>query len=131
MWLAVAFSFLLAALVVVMIVQWQRGRNPRPLTPGQAANYVQGTFTITGVSDRPDEGDKNGERFATISGTIVGPETNPTEVYGTLVLGTTDRWPAIGDDISVLYKPHKAATSWRFGDLGQAGPPPGGSSFGD
>ena len=66
MWLTVTFTVLLAALVVALVVQWQRGRNPRPLTPGQAANFVQGTFTITGVSERPDEGDKSGERFLSL-----------------------------------------------------------------
>lgn len=125
MWLTVTFTVLLAALVVALVVQWQRGRNPRPLTPGQAANFVQGTFTITGVSERPDEGDKSGERFCTLSGTIVGPETAPTEVYGTLVLGENSPWPQIGDDLDVLYKPHKAATSWRFGSLGSAADGPG------
>ncbi|MFW0787201.1 hypothetical protein AAFP35_22105 [Gordonia sp. CPCC 206044] len=117
MWLAVAFSVILAALVVALVVQWQRGRNPRPLGAAKAAQFVQGTLTITGVSERPDTGDAKGERFCTVSGTIVGPQTNPAEVYGTLVLGETDPWPQIGADLPVVYKPGKATSTWRFGEL--------------
>ncbi|WP_040509225.1 hypothetical protein [Gordonia soli] len=120
MWTAVAFSLILAVLVVVLVFQWQRGRSPRPLGGGRAGSFVQGTFTVTGVSDRPDHGDKKGERFCTISGTINGPQTQPAEVYGTLVVGENDPWPQIGADLAVVYKPGKASTSWQFGEL----PPP-------
>ncbi|MGW6034103.1 hypothetical protein ACWFOS_10590 [Gordonia terrae] len=129
MLLTVTFTLLIAALVVLLVVQWQRGRNPQPMSAAKASQFVQGTFTIVGVSDRDDEPtrsatDKNGDRFCTISGTIVGPETSPTEVYGTLVLGAGDPWPQIGDDLPVLYKPNKAATSWRFGVMPEPGPDP-------
>ena len=119
---AVAFSLILAVLVVVLVFQWQRGRNPRALGARAGAAYVQGTFTVTGVSDRADQGDSKGERFCTISGTINGPQTHPAEVYGTLVLGENDPWPQIGADLPVIYKPGKASTSWQFGDL--PSPPP-------
>ncbi|MDL9948783.1 hypothetical protein QSJ19_25000 [Gordonia sp. ABSL11-1] len=127
MWLAVAFTVILAALVVALVVQWQRGRNPRALDGARASAFVQGTFTITGVSDRPDQGDTKGERFCTISGTIVGPQTNPAEVYGTLVLGENDPWPQVGGDLPVVYKPGKATSTWRFGELPPVDPtiPPG------
>ncbi|MDF6103734.1 hypothetical protein P9A14_16930 [Gordonia hongkongensis] len=129
MLLTVTFTLLIAALVVVLVVQWQRGRNPQPVSAAKASQFVQGTFTVVGVSDRDDEptksaADKDGNRFCTISGTIVGPETSPTEVYGTLVLGAGDPWPQVGDDLPVLYKPQKAATSWRFGVMPEAGPGP-------
>ncbi|MCT1355957.1 hypothetical protein [Gordonia sp. p3-SID1431] len=127
--LTVTFTLLIVALVVVLVVQWQRGRNPQPMSAAKASQFVQGTFTVVGVSDRDDEptksaADKDGNRFCTISGTIVGPETSPTEVYGTLVLGAGDPWPQVGDDLPVLYKPQKAATSWRFGVMPEAGPGP-------
>ncbi|MBD0859612.1 hypothetical protein IA539_00060 [Gordonia sp. zg691] len=130
MLLTVTFTLLLAALVVALVVQWQRGRNPQAMSAARASQFVQGTFTVTGISDRDDEPansatDKNGERYCTISGTIVGPETSPTEVYGTLVLGAGDPWPQIGDDLSVLYKPNKAATSWRFGEMPHGTPEQG------
>ncbi len=127
MFLAVAFSLMLAALVVVLVIQWQRGRNPHPLDPSKAGQFVQGTLTITGVSDRPELGDAKGERFCTLSGTIVGPQTNPAEVYGTLVLGDAEPWPAIGADLPVVYKPGKATSTWQFGELPPPGPafPPG------
>ena len=129
MLLTVTFTLLIAALVVVLVVQWQRGRNPQPMSAAKASQFVQGTFTVVGVSDRDDEptksaADKDGNRFCTICGTIVGPETSPTEVYGTLVLGAGDPWPQVGDDLPVLYKPQKAATSWRFGVMPEAGPGP-------
>ena len=41
-----------------------------------------------------------------------------------LVLGAGDPWPQVGDDLPVLYKPQKAATSWRFGVMPEAGPGP-------
>lgn len=97
--------------------------------PGKASQYVQGTLTVVGVSDDQVDPqsttDKNGQRFYTITGTIVGPETNPTEVYGTLVLGPDDPWPQVGDDLPVIYKPQKAVTSWQFGVLPDPQPPAG------
>ncbi len=124
MWVAIAFSMMLAALIAVLIVQWQRGRNPRPLDPSKARQFAQGTLTVTGVSDRPDQGDKKGERFCTVSGTITGEQTQPTEVYGDLVLGENDPWPQIGADFPVIYKPGKTESSWRFGGLPPMAPPP-------
>lgn len=128
MWLTVTFTLLLAALVVALVIQWQRGRDPKAMSAARAAQFVQGTLTIVGVSDAESDtarsaADKNGDRYCTITGTIVGPETNPTEVYGTLVLGIGDPWPQVGDDLPVLYKPNKAATSWRFGVMPDAGTP--------
>ncbi|WP_168699067.1 hypothetical protein [Gordonia paraffinivorans] len=125
--LTVVFTLLLAALVVALVVQWQRGRNPQGLSAAKAAQYVQGTLTVVGVSDTEVDpqaaADKDGRRFCTITGTIVGPETNPTDVYGTLVLGQGDQWPKVGDDLPVIYKPHKAVTSWQFGVLPDPEPP--------
>lgn len=113
----VAFAVMLAVLAVVLVMQWQRARNPKPLDPSKAAQFVQGTLTLTGVSPRPEDGDKNGDRFGTVSGTIVGPQTSPTEVYSTLQFSDADPWPQIGQDLPVHYKPGKASTTWRLGAL--------------
>lgn len=113
MWMTVAFTAIVAAILVAMLISWQRGRNPRPLG-ASASQFEQGTLTVTGVSDRQEKGDAKGERFCTVSGTIVGPQTNPAEVYGTLVLGEQDPWPQIGADLPVVYKPGKATSTWRF-----------------
>ncbi|MGV9825356.1 hypothetical protein [Gordonia sp. NPDC003429] len=117
MWMTVTFTVLLAVLAVAMIMQF-RGRRIGGMK-GTGAGYAQGTLTVTGVSERP-EPDSKGQAFCTVSGTIVGPGTNPTEVYGQLVLDEGQPWPQIGSDQPVVYKPGKASTTWQFGQL----PPP-------
>ena len=42
--LTVTFTLLIAALVVVLVVQWQRGRNPQPMSAAKASQFVQGTY---------------------------------------------------------------------------------------
>ena len=126
MWLTVTIAILLAALAVVMIMQ-MRGRQVggfggRGL--GGGGGLVQGRLTVTGVSDRPDA-DSKGQAFCTVSGTIVGPGTEPAEVYGTMVLTDGQPWPQIGSDHPVVYKPGKAETSWHFGELPPQAPMPG------
>lgn len=112
--LGITFAILLAVVAVVLITQF-RGRQIGGFK-GSAAGWAQGTFTVTGVTDRPDA-DSKGQAFCTVSGTIVGPGTGPTEVYGTLVLDEGQPWPNLGSDFPVVYKPGKAETSWRFGEL--------------
>ncbi|NMO01877.1 hypothetical protein HH308_11715 [Gordonia sp. TBRC 11910] len=117
----ITFAVIIAAAAVALIIQLQRGRRPKALSAQQSAQFEEGTLTVTGVSDRPAKADAKGEVFATISGTIVGPGTSPTDVYTTVVLNlANDRWPRPGDDLPVLYKPGKVDTSWRLGTL----PPP-------
>ncbi|GAB06753.1 hypothetical protein M2359_003750 [Gordonia amarae] len=111
------FIIVLVAVLVMLVMQWRGGRGGKGLSQAAAAQYVQGTFTVTGVSERPAETDKNGDSYCTISGTITGPQTNPTEVYGTLVIGALGSWPHHGSDMPVIYKPGKAETTWRFGTL--------------
>ena len=125
MLLGVAFAMMLAVLIAVLVMQWQRGRNPKPLDGSKMMQFAQGTFTVTGVSDRPDHGDTKGERFCTVSGTITGPQTQPTEVYGTLVFGEHDPWPQVGVDMPVIFKPGKTESSWQFGTLPPIDGPPG------
>ncbi|GAA2066542.1 hypothetical protein GCM10009722_31100 [Williamsia deligens] len=123
--LSIAFTIMFAALLVVLVLQWQRGRRAGGgaaaggggLFGGGTAGFVEGTLTVTGVSDPAEQGDKNGDMFCTVSGTIIGPDTAPTDVYGHLVLGADNPWPKIGTDIPVVYRPGKAETSWRFGSL--------------
>lgn len=117
------FIIVLVAVLVMLVMQWRRGRGGG-LSQAAAAQYVQGTLTVTGVSNRPGEAaaDKNGESYCTVSGTITGPQTAPTEVYATTVIGALGQWPHVGADMPVMYKPGKAESTWRFGTLEQ---PPG------
>ncbi|MEZ5209992.1 hypothetical protein [Gordonia sp. (in: high G+C Gram-positive bacteria)] len=112
-WFTVAFIILLVATLVMMLAR-RSGRGFAQGAPG--AGYAAGTLTITGVSGAGAR-DKNEQAYFTFTGTIVGPQTPPTEVYGTLALGPADQEPKIGDDKPVIYKPGKTATSWRFGTL--------------
>ena len=118
MLITVAFALMLVVLLALFVMQ--RGRRPGGaglFGGGGAGSFVQGTFTVTGVSDRPAIGDKNDQMFCTVSGTIVGPDTAPTDVYGDLVVAGKTPWPQVGSDMPVVYKPGKAETSWRFGNL--------------
>ncbi len=118
MLITVAFALMLVVLLAVFVMQ--RGRRPGGGMfggMGNAASFVEGTFTVTGVSNRPDAGDKNDQMFCTVSGTIIGPDTAPTDVYGDLVLTGKTPWPQVGSDMPVVYKPGKTETSWRFGSL--------------
>ncbi|MGW5524249.1 hypothetical protein [Gordonia sp. NPDC003950] len=121
MWITITIAVLLAALAVGMIMQ-MRGRRIGGFSGG-GAGYEQGTLTVTGVSDRPQP-DSKGEVFCTVSGVINGPGTSPTEVYGTMVLTDGASWPQVGSDHPVVYRPGKAETSWRFGELPPVTPPP-------
>ncbi|MFT4126739.1 MAG: hypothetical protein QM662_10975, partial [Gordonia sp. (in: high G+C Gram-positive bacteria)] len=75
-----------------------------------------GELTVTGVGDR-GEPDRNGELFCTVAGTVLGPGTDPEEVYGTLVVTEKMPWPSPGTTYPVVYRPGKVSTSWRFGEL--------------
>ncbi len=118
--LELVFVIVLVGVLAMLLVQWRRGQGTGDMSADKAAQFVQGMLTVTGVSDRPKDGDKNGDRFCTLSGTITGPQTAPTEVYGTITLGTLAPWPQLGTDMPVIYKPGKAETTWRFGTV----PPP-------
>lgn len=118
--LEIVFVIVLIGVLAMLLAQWRRGRGTDAMPQARAAQFVQGMLTVTGVSDRPKERDKNGDRFCTLSGTITGPQTAPTEVYGTVTLGALAPWPQLGTDIPVIYKPGKAETTWRFGTV----PPP-------
>ena len=116
MLLTITFALILAVLAVVLIVQF-RGKGFGGFGARSAgAGFVQGTLTVTGVSERPDA-DSKGQAFCTVSGTIVGPGTNPADVYGTMILTEGQPWPQMADQYPVVYKPGKAETSWQFGEL--------------
>ncbi|WP_043452163.1 hypothetical protein [Jongsikchunia kroppenstedtii] len=104
---------LLVVLIVAAIAMFMQFRGRNPFGGGSSVGMVQGTLTVTGVADRPAEPDKNGQMFCTLSGTILGPETAPTEVYGTYIVGQMQTWPRVGDELPVSYKPGKAETTWR------------------
>lgn len=111
-WITVVFILLIAATLASFLI----GRTRTGTRGTAAAGYQSGTLTVTGVSGR-GETDKNGAAYFTVSGTIIGGETAPTEVYGTLVLATGDPDPFVGQDLPVVYKPGKTSTTWRFGTL--------------
>ncbi|MGU3293675.1 hypothetical protein [Williamsia sp. M5A3_1d] len=118
---SVVLFVMFAVLLTFMVLQWRRGRAGGSGGlfggGGVGAGLVQGTLTVTGVSDRPDEGDRNDQMYCTVSGTIIGPDTAPTNVYGHMVVTGKTPWPQIGADMPVVYKPGKTDTSWRFGSL--------------
>ncbi|GAC56330.1 hypothetical protein GOHSU_04_02000 [Gordonia hirsuta DSM 44140 = NBRC 16056] len=113
-WVTIVFIVLIAAVLASFFF----GRGRMSAGPGTtaASGYESGTLTVTGVSGR-GAADKNGVAYFTVSGTIIGPSTSPTEVYGTLTLDTGDADPYVGQEVPVIYKPGKAATTWRFGTL--------------
>lgn len=120
-----------AAMLGAVLIQWRRSRPGQPTggAPGDPrfVNRVPGTLKVTGVSDKPVEGDKNNQVFCTVSGTITGPDTPPTDVYGRFVVTMAMSWPSIGDEIPVTYKPGKAETTWEIAgpigdEPGDAGP---------
>lgn len=121
MLITITIVILLAALAVAMIMG-MRGRTLGSRNRSGSAGYVQGTLTITGVTDRP-EADSKGQAFCTVSGTINGPETQPTEVYGTMIIPEGQPWPQMGSDHPVTYKPGKVTSTWQFGSLPPAPPP--------
>lgn len=106
------FILLILTTLAAMFMQ----RSGRRMFGGQGAGgdgYVQGTLTVTGVG-RLNEPDKNGRRYCTLSGTIIGPEINPTEVYGTQILATNVQTPTVGADLPVMYRPGKVDSTWSF-----------------
>jgi hypothetical protein len=129
MWYSIIITLMLAGLLAVLLIQWQRGRAGGAAPRGNPAAFtdrVPGTLTLTGVADKPIEGDKNNQAFCTVSGTIIGPDTAPTDVYGRFVLPMSAAWPQIGDQIPVTYKPGKAESTWQIaGALGGEPGPPG------
>ncbi len=112
-WITVVFVLLIVATLASFLI----GRSRSGAGGGAGAGFESGTFTVTGVSGR-GETDKNGAAYFTMSGTIIGAATAPTEVYGTLVLGGDEPDPYIGQELAVVFKPGKTATTWRFGTLG-------------
>ncbi|MGC4933746.1 hypothetical protein ACLQ3C_08680 [Gordonia sp. DT30] len=124
MWITVTIAILLAVIAVAMIMQMRGRRVGFGGGARGGAGLVQGRLTVTGVSDRP-EADSKGDAYCTVSGTIIGPGTEPAEVYGTLVLADGQPWPQIGSYHPVVYKPGKAETSWHFGELPPQAPGPG------
>ncbi|WP_038254730.1 hypothetical protein [Williamsia sp. D3] len=129
MWFSIIITLMLAGLLAVLLIQWQRGRSGGAAAPreGNAAftDRVPGTLTLTGVADKPVEGDKNHQAFCTVSGTITGPDTAPTDVYGRFVMPMSSAWPQIGDQVPVTYKPGKAESTWQI--AGSIGGGPGAS----
>ncbi|MFT4199907.1 hypothetical protein [Gordonia sp. (in: high G+C Gram-positive bacteria)] len=106
------FALLAAAVMaatVVALVIGMRGRGP---SAAKLAEMSSGTITVTGVSERPAQADGAGNVFMTLSGTIMGADIAPTEVYGQFTQQFSAPWPQIGQDLPVRYNPRKPAESW-------------------
>ncbi|GAB2656976.1 hypothetical protein GCM10027169_20680 [Gordonia jinhuaensis] len=129
---SIVFIIIIAGALAFMVAQWRRGRSGGGglggMRSSQMASMRQGVLTVTGVSDRR-EPDSKGQMYCTVSGTINGPDTAPAEVYGDLVLTTTDPWPQMGSEYPVVYRAGKAQTSWHFGVLPPAPSPDQGTGY--
>ncbi|GAB11882.1 hypothetical protein GOARA_090_00140, partial [Gordonia araii NBRC 100433] len=79
MWITLLAAAALAAIAVALIIGFRGGLRP---SAAKLAAMSSGTLTVTGASPRPEQGDKNDGAFVTISGTIIGADIAPTEVYG-------------------------------------------------
>nr|WP_235946842.1 hypothetical protein [Nocardia terrae] len=77
------------------------------------AGPESGTLHVTGVSPRPDV---PGEQYVTITGSISGPSVVAHEVYGRFAWDTF-QWPAVGDQIPVLY-PAGKPDKWQLAHPG-------------
>ena len=111
-WAAVVNGVLAAPLMAVMMLI---ARNRRANGGSAAAGYENGVLTVTGVSD-VGAADKNGQSYVTVSGTIIGGSTAPTEVYGTLVLDVGLDKPYVGEEKAV------SGGTWRTMGLPQGSP---------
>ena len=65
--LELVFVIVLVGVLAMLLVQWRRGQGTGDMSADKAAQFVQGMLTVTGVSDRPKDGDKHGDRFCTLS----------------------------------------------------------------
>lgn len=109
------FILLVATSIIAIVMRRGGGRGFG--NADAASGFVGGTLTVTGVGSEA-AADKNGQRYCTVSGTILGPDAAPTEVYGRLVLTAVENSPEVGADLPVVYRPGKVESSWRFGSLG-------------
>ncbi|WP_019202694.1 hypothetical protein [Tsukamurella sp. 1534] len=115
-WIAI-----LGVILAALVMGWRRSRKVVAGTAVAGPGMEDGVLTISGVTERPDDADQNGQAFATISGSITGPSARPTQVYRRLVMDFGQRWPEVGDQLPVYYKVGKVETSWEVGSLT---PPP-------
>ncbi|QKT08019.1 hypothetical protein HUN08_13125 [Gordonia sp. X0973] len=106
------FSILIAGLLAATAVALFIGLRNRGPSAQKLAEMSSGTLTVTGVNERPAQGDANGQAYLTVSGTIMGPDIAPTEVYGSFTHSLAGAWPQIGQDLPVRYNPRKVEQSW-------------------
>ncbi|MDF0528861.1 hypothetical protein P0W64_07925 [Tsukamurella sp. 8F] len=108
---------IMLGVLAMLFVTWQRSRSGGGRTMASKPGLEQGTLTLTGVTDRPLDGDRNGDAFVTVTGTVTGPSTAPTPVYLTYAMKLGASWPEVGDEVPVVYKVGKVESSWKFGTL--------------
>ncbi|MGV9662332.1 hypothetical protein ACWDUL_14910 [Nocardia niigatensis] len=111
MLLQLMFVLLIGGALAAVLVYYRRGSGGSLAATGNAATvgFESGTLHVTGVSPRPDE---PGEQYVTISGSISGPSVVAHEVYGRFAWDTSN-WPAIGDQIPVVY-PATKPDRWQL-----------------
>lgn len=103
---------LIIATIAVLAAPLLRRRRP-------AADSIEGTLLITGVSPRPD--DVAGEQYVTIAGVINGPTVHEHSVYQRMAVDVAD-WPRMGELRPVVYS-QRNPDNWQFA-------PPGSGSVG-
>ncbi len=87
---------LLAAATAVAVAAYLRGRRAGPMVGAES-----GTLYVTGVSPLPNA---DGEQYVTITGNLSGPSVPGEVVFGRFAWDV-NQWPAVGDQLSVLYAP--------------------------
>ena len=108
MLIGLVVAIALAAVAVALIINLRGGRQP---SAAKLAAMSAGTLTLTGVSPAR-RGRQERQAFVTVSGTVLGPDIAPTEVYGGFVWSLDAPWPQIGQDMPVRYDPRKVDSSW-------------------
>lgn len=93
---------LIIATIAVLAAPMLRRRRP-------AADALDGTLLITGVSPRPDT---TGEQYVTIAGVINGPTVNEYAVYQRMAVDVDD-WPKMGELRPVVYS-QRNPDNWTF-----------------
>lgn len=100
--------------LIAMLVLYLRGRGGGfGGGAGSSRPAETGSLRVTGVSPCPDA---DGEQYVTITGELSGPSVPATVVYGRFAWDVR-RWPAIGDDIPVVY-PVGKPDRWRIAHPG-------------
>ncbi|MCV7197472.1 hypothetical protein [Mycobacterium angelicum] len=97
------------AVLILLVAVLLAFLAPRLIPRGPRGALASGTLLVTGVSSPPDG---LGEQYVTIAGVINGPTVTEHAVYQRMIV-STDRWPAVGQTLAVVYSP-KNPDNWSF-----------------